>query len=174
MKNVAGRSLDAGDAQVIAANDGRQGELTREAEVAKRVFEATDRHVRDLADGIVNHFGTMHLHFGCGHSEDAAAGDLRELLGQAEIDQTIGATDETDAADDLRSGKWDRRRFGIHLRHELRLLAHHRLEDALDRSDNAVLDKIIGDLSLGVRRDHGGAVIVRDIWEFPEGKFLRI
>src|SRR5688572_5502475 len=50
------RVADGLDAEVAATQYRGDGELARIAVVAEAVLKAADRHVGDLADGVVDHF----------------------------------------------------------------------------------------------------------------------
>lgn len=71
VKNVARGGLTAA-INMLAADDGRERELTEMTEVAEGVLETADGHVGDFADGIVDDFVAAGLHFGLIHAEDAA------------------------------------------------------------------------------------------------------
>ena len=152
-EGVADGRADRLDAQVVAAQDRRDGELARVAGVAEAVLEAAHGHVGQLADRVVDHLVVGGLQLGLGHAEQVAGGEAGEAEVEVEVDEAGDVPDEAHGADDLRpvglgAGR-GRRGMGAGIVQgfgdKLRLAGEHGPEHIVDRTMNVFADQLFGD-----------------------------
>ncbi len=184
-EDVADGGLEAGDADVLAADDRGEREFAGVAEVAEGVFETAGGHVGEFADDVFDEIVVGEIDVAGGGPEDVADGVHGETVGEAEIDDAAGFADEADVADDVKLSAGGVKRFRGGFFHKDGLTLQHDAEDVVHRQGDGFLDEgvvdggrggnhvkgmggptYIGAFGRGLRADLGGGIRRDRVREF--------
>jgi hypothetical protein len=145
-------------AKVASSQNGRDREFAGEAAVAELVLECTDRHVGELANGVVDDFVARFVEFLARHTEKMAGAERGELRAQVEVDQPIDVANEPHSADDLLAFDFDGTTGGVSglaLAVEDGVLIEHRFHDVLDSAVDGLAEYHLTD-TFDRRHDNKG------------------